>query len=134
MTASTSLAAYSTLDEEKLLTRVVEAVAFAGSIGMTCDEIADFTGVEYRSVTPRIVPLMNKGLVYRAGDTRKGVKGKQQLVVRLSEHIKTIPIIEKPKKLKSFNLGVRWASKIFLSHSTVEEGLAELKRKLESRK
>jgi hypothetical protein len=40
--------------------------------GLTTQEISDATGIEYRSITPRMQPLVRKGLVFNSGARRDG--------------------------------------------------------------
>lgn len=125
MTASTSLAAYHTLPITDVMQKVFDAIEAAGEGGLTCDEISELTGIEYRTVTPRIVQLENKGLVYRAGDTRKGKTGRGQLVVRVERHKATVPMTRVIKK-DGFLKGLVFSAKLLLKESDLESA----KRKL----
>ena len=131
MLAKTSLSAYKSLSLAPILGHVLFVVDAAGELGLTCDEIAEKTGIEYRTVTPRIVQLERHGLVYRAGDTRKGLSGRAQLIVRASSHLATIPMIPKAKKRENPYLeGLKRAAKIILSQSDFESARKALKDEL----
>jgi hypothetical protein len=80
---STSKAAAASVDTERLYEAVTAAIRTFGENGCTIDELlAAMPGYNYNAVSPRIAPLERKGLVVRNGDTRRGVSGRQQLVIR----------------------------------------------------
>lgn len=58
---------------------VFEAVRHAGSAGAILDELVEATGLEKVTVSPRLKPLLRKGLVAMAG-TRVGKAHKPQTV------------------------------------------------------
>ena len=122
---TTSLTAYRSLPITEVMQRVFEAIEMAGEHGLTCDEIADVTGIDYRTVTPRIVQLEGKGLVYRAGDTRKGKSNRGQLVVRVEKHKATIPMVRTVKK-DGFMRGLIYAAKVLLKESDLENAKRQL--------
>lgn len=49
---------------------------------MTTHEIAASSGLPYESVTPRIKPLVAKGLVVDSGERREGRSGRKSIVWR----------------------------------------------------
>jgi hypothetical protein len=59
---------------------IYRALLAVGDAGLTSDEISDLTGIKYRSVTPRLKPMMLKGIVCRDGETRTGESGHKQLI------------------------------------------------------
>lgn len=116
--ASTSLVAYKSLDLSELLERVYLAIEASGTVGMTNDELVEVTGIAYRTLTPRIAQLEALGLVYRAGDTRPGLSGRQQKITRAKSFIAAVPKLAPPKGRKNpFVEGVKFAAKIVLSQS-----------------
>lgn len=131
MLSKTSLSAYWSLDLAPILQKIYEEVTKAGENGLTCDEIAEVTFIEYRTVTPRIVQLERLNLVYRAGDTRKGLSGRRQLIVRSCDHLPSIPLIPKSKKKSNpFLEGMKFAAKVVLSESSLEGAKKALKLEL----
>ena len=57
-----------------------KALLAVGESGATSDEIVEMTGIKYRSVTPRLKPMMRKGLVTGGRETRVGESGHKNLV------------------------------------------------------
>lgn len=51
------------------------------SNGLNTHEVADLTGIPYWTVTPRIRPLVRKGLVEDSGERRPGPGQKRQCIV-----------------------------------------------------
>lgn len=125
MTTTTSLIAYHSLPVKEVMQRVFEAIELAGEHGLTCDEISELTGIEYRTVTPRIIQLEKKCMVYRAGDTRSGKSGRGQLVVRVEKHKATIPMTRVVKK-DGFMRGLIFAAKVLLKESDLENAKKKL--------
>lgn len=113
MPTSTSLAAYRALPEKPILAKVLDAIEAAGERGLINDEIAEITGIEYRTVTPRITTLEGSAQVYRAGDKRPGRSGSLQLVTRAVEHKATIPLTRKVK-VDAFTKGMIFAANLLL--------------------
>lgn len=50
--------------------------------GAIADEIVDFLGMRWDSVTPRFAPLIRKGKVIDTGERRKGNSGRSQRVLK----------------------------------------------------
>lgn len=50
--------------------------------GCIADDIARVTGLRDGTVTPRLRPLLRKGLIERTGESRPGVSGRHQMVHR----------------------------------------------------
>jgi hypothetical protein len=59
---------------------IYKALLEVGESGATSDEIVEMTGIKYRSVTPRLKPMMRKGLVVGGSETRVGESGHKNLV------------------------------------------------------
>jgi hypothetical protein len=98
--ATTSLAAYHSLDLTELEGRVLDAIEAFGVDGCISDDVRGvFPSLSYSSVTARFASLEEKGRIYRAGDTRPGESGRQQKVMRHIEHTTAVPPlpVTKPK-------------------------------------
>jgi hypothetical protein len=63
---------------------VVDALYEAGDGGLISDELAQITGIDYRSVTPRIGELKNLGWVFATSRTRKSTKNADSEVLVLT--------------------------------------------------
>jgi hypothetical protein len=62
--------------------RVLQAIIDAGSTGLTAEEAVGRTGIEYRTLTPRVGELKRDGYVEALeGVTRPGTHGAQQQVL-----------------------------------------------------
>lgn len=59
---------------------IYKALLAVGESGATSDEIVEMTGIKYRSVTPRLKPMMRKGLVTGGNETRVGESGHKNLI------------------------------------------------------
>ena len=75
----TSHAAASAIDASGLQAVAYEAIIASGERGLINSELVVVTGLDWNTVTPRVRPLVNKGLVYADG-TRPGPSGKKQTV------------------------------------------------------
>jgi len=53
--------------------------------GATSDEIVGASGIQYRTVTPRLKPMVRKGFVEDSGETKKGESGRKQIIWRAIE-------------------------------------------------
>lgn len=62
--------------------QVLEGLARLGGSAIS-DELVSATGLEWRTLTPRLRPLANLGLIVEAG-TRRGSSGRMQTVWALS--------------------------------------------------
>ena len=88
----TSWEAAEKVDTNKLESLVLRVLTHFGSVGGTNDELLSYlydtqiwkqyTDImpKESSITPRYKQLINKGLVYRDGTTRKGSMGRSQIV------------------------------------------------------
>lgn len=109
---STSLAAYRTLDLPDLERKVLEIIESFGAFGCTVDEIIwAHPDIEYRTLSPRFAPLERKGLIFRAGDTRRGHSTRQQKVMRGITHLATTPKVVAKKSKNPFLAGMLFAAK-----------------------
>lgn len=113
--STTSLAAYHSLDLPELERKALEAVESFGPIGCTKDEILRrFPHFTHETLTPRFAPLERKGLVYREGDTRVGLSGRQQKVMRhITFATKPSAPVKKPKN-NPFLAGLMRAAKLVI--------------------
>ncbi len=62
--------------------RVLDALSGNPCRGMTSHELVALTGLTWNTVTPRIRPLVKKGLVEDSGMRRNGPTGKKCIVWR----------------------------------------------------
>lgn len=125
--ASTSLAAYHTLDLPELELRVLEIIESFGVNGCAVDEIlAKHPDIDYRTLTPRFAPLERKGMIFRAGDTRLGPSGRQQKVMRSIAFASVVPILPIEKKKNPFLAGMMFAAKVILKASNLDEAKSAL--------
>lgn len=116
MTAATSATALASIDTTHLEERVLEAIKTFGRTGCISDQLlVTFAKLSYSSVTARYKALEQKGLVVRLGDTRKGVSGRQQQVMRHHEYSDVEVSVDPPPAKKSgFLKGVMFAAKIIM--------------------
>ncbi len=130
--ATTSLAAYRSLDLPELEKRVLEIVDWFGVNGCTPDELNEVhPEIEYRSLSPRFAPLERKGLIYYAGDTRPGKSGRQQKVIRHTRHLGMVPVLPVPKKKQNpYVKGLMHAAKLLLASSDLDSAKKALKSEL----
>jgi DNA-binding MarR family transcriptional regulator len=86
-TPETSVDALKSLDVSNLEGCVLRALIALGNRGGTSEEIADQLGMNLQTITPRLKPLENKGLVERTGEKRKGSSNRARVVFRLAKHV-----------------------------------------------
>ena len=48
--------------------------------GATSDEIVEASGIQYRTVTPRLKPMCKKGFVVDSGEHKRGDSGRRQII------------------------------------------------------
>ena len=48
--------------------------------GATSDEIVEASGIQYRTVTPRLKPMCRKGFVVDSGEHKRGESGRRQII------------------------------------------------------
>jgi hypothetical protein len=48
--------------------------------GATSDEIVEASGIQYRTVTPRLKPMCKKGFVVDSGEYKRGDSGRRQII------------------------------------------------------
>lgn len=65
--------------------KALMAVASKGDTGAIADDVSEITGIEWRSITPRLGELKKHGWVEPRGDTREGRMGAQQEVIVITE-------------------------------------------------
>jgi hypothetical protein len=82
----TSREAAESIDTSRMESLVYDIVVASGSYGTTLDEVTQkmqkYGDFESSSISPRIAPLIRKGLLEKTGDKRKGKRGRNQQVVR----------------------------------------------------
>lgn len=132
---ATSLAAYHSIDITDLEQKVLDVIAAAGVNGCISDEVqAAYPHLSYSSVTARFSSLEAKKLIYRAGDTRPGISGRHQQVMRLAEHEATVPKVRPPKLPKvrrsGFMKGLMYAARIVLKEPDLLSAKKALKKEL----
>ena len=84
----TSHAAAASVDASRLEQCVLEALKQHGP--STCWELMSYTGIPNESLTPRMAPLRDKGLVIDTGNTRVG-RRKYQIVWALPTQFTVTP-------------------------------------------
>jgi hypothetical protein len=82
----TSKAAARSVNTTKLEQVVYESIQKYGEAGCIADQIVKDTGRSQGSVTPRFMPLIEKGFIFDSGKTRTGDLGRQQRVVVAKDH------------------------------------------------
>jgi len=135
MKASTSLAAYHSISMTELEERVLEVIEASGMDGCISDEVqACYPKLSYSSVTARFSSLEKKGLIYRNGDTRPGVSGRQQQVMRLGKYKGMVPVVRPPKPVKvkrsGFLNGLMYAARLMLAAPDLEEAKRQMKKEI----
>ncbi len=65
-------AAFMRKEKANRLEALVVSTLRIHSHGLTNHELVTATGVDWNTITPRIAPLVRKGLVYDSGERRKG--------------------------------------------------------------
>lgn len=82
----TSREAAESIDTSRMEALVYDIVLASGNYGTTLDEVTQkmqkYGDFESSSISPRIAPLIRKGLLEKTGDKRKGKRGRNQQVVR----------------------------------------------------
>src|ERR1035437_5848013 len=95
--ASTSIAAFRTTAITPIRDRVLEIIESYGAAGcITDDVIASFPKTDKANpgrITGRFSELENEGKMARLGDTRVGVSGKQQKIMRAAKYAPTHVIL-----------------------------------------
>ena len=79
----TSVDAALETDASRLQRKVLEVLAHGD---FTTEEIATYSGETLQSITPRMVPLEEKGLIARTTKRRPGASGRARIVWRLATY------------------------------------------------
>lgn len=85
---STSKEAAASLNTTALEQMVLGAIMMCPN-GATQDDIMAILltkGISNQSITPRIKPLLTKGVIFDTGEKRKGTSGRSQRVVKAKFH------------------------------------------------
>jgi len=134
MKPATSTAAHRSLDLTDLEQRVLDVIEAAGATGCISDEVrGTYPELSYSSVTARFASLENKGAIYRAGDTRSGKSGRQQLVMRMASYSSAVPKVNPPaptKKRSGFLKGLMYATKIIINEPDFVSAKKALRKEL----
>ena len=80
----TSIKAAESIDATKLELRVFDCICASGLTGRTSEEIANEINMELGSITPRMAPLEQKGLISRTETRRAGKSGRGRIVWALN--------------------------------------------------
>lgn len=130
--ATTSIAAYRSLDLTELESRVLEVIEVAGPAGVISDEIREVFGdLSYSSVTARFSSLEEKGKIFRAGDTRPGTSGRQQKVMRAARYAAIAPTVTaKKEKRNGFLAGMMFVAKLVIASSDLNDAKQRIKSEL----
>lgn len=133
--ARTSIAALHSTPILPIREKVLEIIEAHGATGcITDDVISYFAGSDKTNtgrITGRFSELVKEGKVVRLGDTRVGVSGKKQLIMRATAHCPTAPAV-KPAKAKrtGFLAGMMFAAKIAVKGTDLASVKKELQREL----
>lgn len=134
MAAETSLAAFRSIETEltELEQKVLDVIRYHGSDGCISDQVrGSFPELSYSSVTARFASLELKGAICRNGDTRAGISGRQQQVMRDARYATPLEKKEKEKVARTgFNAGVIYLSKRIKEAASMEEVNVILKEEL----
>lgn len=136
MKPATSTAAHRSLDLNELEQKVFDVIEAAGATGCISDEIrGTYPELSYSSITARFASLEKKGAIYRAGDTRSGKSGRQQLVMRLASFSASVPRVKPPapprkKKRSGFLAGLMYATKIIINEPDFHSAKRALRKEL----
>lgn len=121
--AKTSLAAFHSLHTGPIKDKLIEIIEGYGPTGCICDELLSFFPSDERrnagSVTGRFIELERDGRIFRNGDTRPGLSGREQMVIRHPKFKGSpcIPHVKARTKKNPFLDGLRYAAKIMMSSS-----------------
>ena len=90
MIRASSVAAYNVLCDEGVAGEqrlaVYRSIVSSGRDGVTRQGVAEDTGLAINAVCGRVNELLRDSRVFEAGDTRTGVSGKQNLIVRAMKY------------------------------------------------
>jgi len=133
--ASTSIAALRTTAIGPIRETVLEIIESYGAAGCITDDVISHFPLSGKTNTGRITgrfsELENEGKMVRMGDTRVGVSGKRQLVMRGVMYAATLPLIPaKKKKRNPFLAGMMFAAKLVVKASDLDAARAALKTEL----
>lgn len=78
--SATSEAAARSVDAAKLRARVFDCVNDSGSVGRTCDEIEEHTGLTHQTASARVRELVLRGDIIDSHRTRKTRSGRAATV------------------------------------------------------
>jgi hypothetical protein len=133
--ASTSLAAYRSIDLSELESKVIEVIECSGIDGCISDEIrVVYPSLSYSSITARFASLEEKGEIFRNGETRPGKSGRQQKVMRHASFATAVLTTSSSKaKHGAFVRGMMVAAKIVLKAGDYGSAKAELAKELRAR-
>jgi hypothetical protein len=133
-TAKTSIAAAKSVDMTALERRVLDTIDGYGATGCISDQVQHVLGtLSYSSVTARFKSLEEKGEIVRGPDTRAGVSGRQQLVMRAMAYAHGVPPpVTRKEKRSGFLSGVIFAAKIVARASDMVDAKRTLARELKA--
>lgn len=137
--AATSLASHHALGSTAASMReaVAKVIEDYGSDGCIMDEVfTHFTAVSRQAgtISGRFSELEKLGVIFRNGETRPGVSGRQQMVMRHALFATTALMTSPPKeKRTAFIRGMMMAAKIVLKAGDYNSAKNELAKELKSR-
>lgn len=135
--AATSIEAFRTTETLPIRELVHEIIRSYGADGCITDDVIAFFKKSEKTNTGRITgrfsELEAEGKIFRAGDTRRGVSGKSQLVMRDISYSSITPKIPSAKKpINGFDKGVIYCAKLLAKSADLKEAkkmiLAELEK------
>jgi hypothetical protein len=134
--AATSIEAFRTTETLPIRELVHEIIKNYGADGCITDDVIAFFKKSEKTNTGRITgrfsELEAEGKIFRAGDTRKGVSGKSQLVMRDISYSSITPKIPSTKRpMSGFDKGVIYCAKMIAKASDLKEAKKMLLTELE---
>ena len=132
--APTSIAAFKTTPLAPMRDRVYDVIESYGEHGCISDEVftyfATITNTNTGRITGRYSELENDGRMIRLGDTRIGISGKQQLVMRATKFTPKAVKASKKVNKTGFLAGLMFAARILVAAESLASAKANLKREL----
>lgn len=126
--AATSVAAAKSVNMTHLEEVVLEVITKTSFDGCISDEIQGaLPHLSYSSVTARFKSLEERGEIVREGDTRPGVSGRQQYVIRATTYATGVKVaIPKKVKRSAFLAGMMFAIRTVVKASDLAAAKAAL--------
>ncbi|MDY7537551.1 hypothetical protein RGU72_04700 [Undibacterium sp. 5I1] len=134
--ASTSIAAFKTAPIKPMRDMVYEVIESYGASGCITDDVIAFFAKTDKTNTGRITgrfsELEKEKRIVRVGDTRSGISGKQQLVMRATVHAAGMKVMTPAKVARKtgFLAGMMFAARLVAKETDISVAKGALKREL----